>query len=517
MMTALDPMLDVTKFPAGEIRNAEVTMSMLAHDIRGALQGVVGGVAALGASPLPPELTVQIDRIAAASRALESLISIAIEGPAIAEEALSHRVELSAFLDFLNSRWRGEAQANGMDFSIALEAGSPAGMRVPHFPLARLLGNLISNAIRHARTGTVRLAVGPGPDGGLIVRVGDQGPGINPALLERLSGAASVPPPDVGLGLRIVRDLAGKLGCGFTLVNAARGGVEATITVPADLCVASSDHGFETEGVRAPTASATDNRHALAGLRVLLAEDNQTNQMVATQMLSALGMEVTVCSDGAEALEVFETDEFDLLLVDIEMPRVSGLDVIRRIRGRGDARATVPMVALTAYALREHRDRIAEAGADGLISKPITSVDSLAQGIAAHVGRVSAGETVSAPDAPPAAAGPAVDLGVYNALRDAIGADMAELLDKVVADLLSAREDLAGALSPLDRGAIRSASHILISVAGAIGAVRLQAQSRSLNGTAHEPGYRALEADVRSVILEIDAAVAFARDARAEL
>ena len=86
-------------------------------------------------------------------------------------------------------------------------------------------------------------------------------------------------------------------------------------------------------------------------------------------MLRALNAEVTVCSDGVEALERFEREPVDLVVVDIEMPRLSGLDVIRAIRARGDARAQVPIVALTAYAMREHRERIAAAGANGLISE----------------------------------------------------------------------------------------------------------------------------------------------------
>ena len=175
---------------------------------------------------------------------------------------------------------------------------------------------------------------------------------------------------------------------------------------------------------------------------------------------------------------------FDLVVVDIEMPRLSGLDVIRAIRARSDGRAQVPIVALTAYAMREHRERIAAAGANGLISKPITSIDALGRGLAAHVRRGSA------PAAGDAGAGAGPDRersrqgrwsisAIYEALCEAIGAEMmAELLEKVVADLLAAQRELGGALEPLDRAPIRAASHILISVAGAIGAARLQRCAR---------------------------------------
>ena len=225
-------------------------------------------------------------------------------------------------------------------------------------------------------------------------------------------------------------------------------------------------------------------------------------------MLRALDAEVTLASDGVEALERFKEASFDLVIVDIEMPRLSGLDVIRAIRARGDARAEVPIVALTAYAMREHRDRIAAAGANGLISKPLTSIEALGEALVAHL----APEAQPQPEAPPAAAEePVADQTVFDALCRAIGQDMMdELLEKVVADLRQARADLAAALSPLDRKPIRAASHILISVAGAIGATRLQHCARMLNTSAHEDKEATLPAEVRRCMDEIDAAVAFA-------
>ncbi len=231
-------------------------------------------------------------------------------------------------------------------------------------------------------------------------------------------------------------------------------------------------------------------------------------------MLSALNAEVTVCGDGVEALERFDQQPVDLVVVDIEMPRLSGLDVIRAIRARGDARADVPIVALTAYAMREHRERIAAAGANGLISKPITSVEALRRGLAAHL--APSFEAPPRADAPEDLAegegGPVIDTAIFAALCEAIGQEtMAELLEKVIADLLSAQRELADALVDLDRGPIRSASHILISVAGALGAVRLQACARMVNGIAHGDATDRIDEGVRRCITEIDAAVAFAR------
>ena len=138
-------------------------------------------------------------------------------------------------------------------------------------------------------------------------------------------------------------------------------------------------------------------------------------------------------------------------------------------------------MALTAYAMREHRERIAAAGANGLISKPITSVEALGRGLAAHVAPRRAPAAPTAPRRPaPRPAGPVIDLAIFDALCEAIGAGhdgrAARQGDRRPARRRSGTSPAA--LEPLDRAPIRSASHILISVAGALGAVRLQACAR---------------------------------------
>ena len=102
----------------------------------------------------------------------------------------------------------------------------------------------------------------------------------------------------------------------------------------------------------------------LSGLHILLAEDNPINQLVASQMLESLGASVVIAEDGAEALEIVGREAFDLMLVDIEMPRVSGIEVLRTVRGSSGPIAGMPMIALTAYVMREHRAAVDAAGAD---------------------------------------------------------------------------------------------------------------------------------------------------------
>lgn len=226
----------------------------------------------------------------------------------------------------------------------------------------------------------------------------------------------------------------------------------------------------------------------LSNLRILLAEDNKTNQLVATQMLGAMGASFKVASDGLEALEMLEAEPFDLALLDIEMPRMSGLELIKTMRSKPSPMGDMPLVALTAYVMREHRERIYGAGADGIIAKPLMSIEELGQSILDYNnGKRSWTEN------PPAkvqiskvAESEVVDRDIFDNLVETIGPDStAELLAKLQADTDTVAEGLVRGQKHLDLSEIRSQTHILISVAGAIGAGSVQMAAQRLNTSAN--------------------------------
>jgi two-component system aerobic respiration control sensor histidine kinase ArcB len=245
----------------------------------------------------------------------------------------------------------------------------------------------------------------------------------------------------------------------------------------------------------------------LSGLRVLLAEDNPINQLVAAQMLESLGASVVLAEDGAEALEIVGRETFDVMLIDIEMPRVNGIEVLRTVRGYSGSIAAMPMIALTAYVMREHRAAIDAAGADGVIAKPILSIEKFGADIRRYMLR-RGGAASAVRDHPEAAnetPQSVIDRTIYDALAEAIGpASMAELLEKVKPDIQSARDRLVRARDPLDLGEIRSVTHILISVAGAIGAVRVQELAKRINAAGHRDDAIAVEHDLQGLLGEID-------------
>lgn len=264
----------------------------------------------------------------------------------------------------------------------------------------------------------------------------------------------------------------------------------------------------------------------LEGLKILLAEDNPTNQLVAVQMLSALGADVTVAADGIEALETLETDHFDVLLVDIEMPRLNGLEVITRLRRGGGQHAQVPMIALTAYVMREHRQAIDAAGADGVIAKPIISIAEFGEQVlrlsARRLGkRRNLGESAPCDGRGKAGIGgspPPSEAEVLNrAALDTLGATIGqpaldEILEKAEIDIRANGTRLERGLEEGDYAEVRAAAHILAGLAGTIGAERLEADVRMLQDATRSGDMRAMADAGRRLRSDIEAALAALAD-----
>lgn len=252
------------------------------------------------------------------------------------------------------------------------------------------------------------------------------------------------------------------------------------------------------------------------GMSILLAEDNVTNQLVATQMLESLGAEVDVASDGAIALERVKKRGYDVLLIDIEMPRVSGLDVIRSIRADSGPLASTPAIALTAYAMQEHREKILGVGADGLIPKPIISINQFAADILGYMdGRRARAE------APADAGGPhqaRIERALYDSFATSLGSEaMTSILKRAETDLVAQRSALATGVKERDCEIIERASHIIVSLAGMVGGVKLQEQAEALNGLARDGEEDNACALAQMMAPELDGVLDFVRAEREAL
>lgn len=259
-----------------------------------------------------------------------------------------------------------------------------------------------------------------------------------------------------------------------------------------------------------------DQAMTLAGVSVLLAEDNPTNQLVAVQMLESLGAAVTLASDGAEALGILGDQSFDVALIDIEMPRISGIDLIRRLRATPGAAGEMPLIALTAYVMREQRAAIEDAGADGIIAKPILSIEKFGDDIMGFMrqrrGRPPSvgGARRAVPPASAAAAVADIDTRIFNRLWASFKAEeRVELKTRVTHDIRGAATSIASGVQSRNYEQLRAATHVLMSVAGVIGARKLQSLARRLNSAGHVGDESSLDRDGAELVDEADRVLDF--------
>ncbi len=465
--------------------------SLLSHDLRSALADILGGLRLIDHDRLDGETRAHFDRIEVAGEAMARLLDTSLapecSGPHQAQSQLVN-LNLAEFIEDIRKRWSARAKEQGLSFRIEKSSALPAIVTLDRVTLERVVSNLLGNAIKFSDTGEVLLSVACQPDDSLILTIRDQGPGISRTALAHLFEFEGRPgdtdKPGTGLGLFIAKELSGQMGASLKLSNRRSGGCEAVLRLPHDRWF---NRSLRRGLARDETVSSP--QVDLSGLRILLAEDNKINQLVATQMLGSLGADYVVASDGLEALEMLEHETFDLALLDIEMPRMTGLELIRVVRAMPSPLADMPLVALTAYVMREHRERIYAAGADGIIAKPVTNIADLGRHLLEILQRATE-RVEAAPQSPPEgpmnAGSDVVDRQVFDTLIETIGADSTgELLEKLQVDADSVAEGLGRGRETLDLTEIRAQTHILVSVAGAIGAGSLQRTAQRLNAAAN--------------------------------
>lgn len=469
---------------------------LLAHDILSALSEVVGGVRLLDRTAVDDEGKIQLDRITASGEALARLLETVLaddDNVKVDKKPAARNINLARFLEDTEHRWTGLAREKGIEFKIEKTISLPAIITLDRNALDRIIANLVSNGIKYTDKGQVSLHVSCSAENLLCFKVSDQGRGFSKAAFAQAFEYKGRPTgnskPGIGMGLFIARDLS--IGIGGKVLARNREGGGATVS----LCLPHKAW-FDRKLLRDQNIVATvsDTPPDLSHLNILLAEDNATNQMVATQMLTAMNAKCQVAADGLEALHILEHETFDIVLLDIEMPRMSGLELIKKIRATPGAKSQMTLIALTAYVMRDHRERIYSSGADGIIAKPLMRLEDLGNGILEFhnrkildLGPIEDGPETACDDHLPGGTAEVVDRQVFDALVEIIGPDSSlELFGKLQADTESVAQGIDLGRRNLDLKEIRAQTHILISVAGAIGATRLQTMAQRLNRAANQ-------------------------------
>ncbi len=350
-------------------------LAAMSHEIRTPLNGVLGMAAAMEGTGLSPEQRQMLGVINESGQILMTLLSdildlSKIEAGRMAFEAAPFH--LTASVQAVARLYAETAGAKELDYAVTIDAAAGGWFVGDSTRYRQVLQNLVSNALKFTDRGGVSVAVEAleGPDGVCVVRtsVSDTGPGIAPEARGRLFRKFSQADASTtrryggtGLGLAISKQLVEALGGEIGVSAAAGGGALFWFSLPM----------ARAQALQEAPATAAALSPMRSTVRILAAEDNRTNQLVLKALLANADVEVTFADNGAQAVEAASAGDFDIILMDVQMPVMDGMAAARAIRAGGGRCSMIPIVAVTADAMPEQVKLCLAAGMDAHVSKPL--------------------------------------------------------------------------------------------------------------------------------------------------
>jgi len=353
-------------------------LANMSHEIRTPLNGVLGlARLALDGPTDAPRLRQYLEGIVESAGALTELITDVLDLSKIEAGKLSiQRVDFDLH-DLLRSVQRGfreVAFAKSIDLPLTIAPEVPAQVMGDRVRVRQIVSNFLSNAIKFTPQGRVHLTAELTVNGLVRLAVADTGIGIEGQILAGLfrpfvqaDESTTRQFGGSGLGLSICRALAEGMGGRVGAESEPGRGSVFWAELPLEAARAPALHA---EGSAGPAVEDI----ALSGMRVLLVEDNETNMVIASAMLSRWGVEVTAATSGREALELIDRERgcFDLVLMDLHMPGMSGFEVTIALRTQYLPK-TLPIVALTAAAFENDREYCQSVGMNDFVTKPVSA------------------------------------------------------------------------------------------------------------------------------------------------
>jgi PAS domain S-box-containing protein len=393
---------------AAEAANAAKTrfLANMSHELRTPLNAILGMVDVAGPRVVDPVVQDCLQTMKQSGDLLLTLLNDLLDSAKIESGKLELEAEpfsLRRMLDQLTRALSVRASEKGLAFFSRMPETTPDAVVGDRMRLQQVLLNLAGNAIKFTEYGEVEISLRALSAEGQVVlefAVRDTGIGISPDDLERLfrpfaqaSAATSRRFGGTGLGLSICKSLVEMMGGKIWVESEVDKGSTFHIVVRLPLAEEVPDD-LELPDILAEVASRP--------LRVLLVEDNPANQKLATYILWDRGHNVEVAGNGQEAILLMEHNQYDVILMDVQMPGMNGLEATAAIRSREAGPNRVPIIAMTARAMQGDRDRCLAAGMNGYLPKPVNAKEMI--GLVERLGgRMPPG---SVPTEPPVAEAP---------------------------------------------------------------------------------------------------------------